>query len=47
MSLEEALEFIADDEWVEVTPTQIRLRKILLSENDRRRAQRSAAARAS
>lgn len=43
MSLEEALEFIADDEWVEVTPTQIRLRKILLKEPDRRRANRQAA----
>jgi GTP-binding protein len=43
MSLEEALEFIADDEWVEVTPSQIRLRKILLKETDRRRAARQAA----
>ncbi len=42
MSLEEALEFIADDELVEVTPTQIRLRKILLKEPDRRRANRQA-----
>jgi GTP-binding protein len=40
MSLEEALEFIAEDELVEVTPTQIRLRKVLLSEIDRRRADR-------
>ncbi|MDD5923011.1 MAG: translational GTPase TypA [Eubacteriales bacterium] len=36
-SLEEALEFIADDELVEVTPTDIRLRKKLLHELDRRR----------
>jgi GTP-binding protein len=43
LSLEEALEFIADDEWVEVTPTQIRLRKILLKETDRRRAARQNA----
>ena len=43
MSLEEALEFIADDEFVEVTPTQIRLRKMLLKETDRRRANRQAA----
>ena len=43
MSLEEALEFIADDELVEVTPTQIRLRKILLKETDRRRAARAGA----
>jgi GTP-binding protein len=44
MSLEEALEFIADDELVEVTPGQIRLRKILLKEPDRRRAARAATA---
>ena len=43
MSLEEALEFIAEDEWVEVTPSQIRLRKVLLKETDRRRANRQAA----
>ncbi len=43
LSLEEALEFIAEDEWVEVTPAQIRLRKILLKECDRRRANRQAA----
>jgi GTP-binding protein len=42
LSLEEALEFIAEDEWVEVTPSQIRLRKILLKETDRRRANRQA-----
>ena len=42
MSLEESLEFIEEDEWVEVTPTQIRLRKILLKEPDRRRAARQA-----
>jgi GTP-binding protein len=44
MSLEEALEFIEDDELVEVTPTQIRLRKIMLNEHDRKRAARKAAA---
>ncbi len=37
MSLEMALEYIEDDELVEVTPRQIRLRKILLRETDRRR----------
>ncbi len=37
-SLEEALEFIADDELVEVTPDNIRLRKRLLNEKDRLRA---------
>lgn len=36
-SLEEALEYIKEDEFVEVTPTKIRLRKILLDENDRKR----------
>jgi len=46
MSLEEALEFIADDELVEVTPTQIRLRKIILKEVDRRRADRASVQRA-
>nr|WP_210423917.1 ribosome-dependent GTPase TypA [Dickeya sp. CFBP 2040] len=42
MSLEQALEFIDDDELVEVTPNSIRLRKRHLTENDRRRANRSA-----
>jgi len=41
-SLEEALEFIADDELLEVTPAAVRLRKKLLIESDRRRAARSA-----
>ncbi|WP_058911936.1 ribosome-dependent GTPase TypA [Entomohabitans teleogrylli] len=41
MSLEQALEFIDDDELVEVTPTSIRLRKRHLTENDRRRANRT------
>jgi GTP-binding protein len=36
-SLEQALEFIDDDELVEVTPDSIRLRKKLLKESDRRR----------
>lgn len=36
-SLEEALEYIKGDEYVEVTPTAIRLRKIYLDENDRKR----------
>jgi len=38
MTLEQALEFISDDELVEVTPDSIRLRKILLKEIDRKRA---------
>ena len=37
-TLEQALEFIEDDELVEVTPVSIRLRKKLLQENERRRA---------
>lgn len=37
-SLEEALEYIQGDEYVEVTPTNIRLRKVLLTESDRKRA---------
>ncbi len=41
MTLEEALEFIADDELVEVTPKAIRLRKKILSDIDRRRSRRS------
>jgi GTP-binding protein len=36
-SLEEALEYIQGDEYVEVTPKSIRLRKIYLNENDRKR----------
>ncbi|SQI33960.1 Tyrosine phosphorylated protein A [Leminorella richardii] len=41
MTLEQALEFIDDDELVEVTPQSIRLRKRHLTENDRKRAYRS------
>lgn len=37
-SLEEALEYIQKDEYVEVTPKSIRLRKILLKETDRKRS---------
>ena len=37
-TLEEALEYIQGDEYVEVTPHSMRLRKILLDENDRKRA---------
>src|SRR5690554_1175765 len=36
-SLEEALEYIQKDEYVEVTPKHLRLRKIYLTENDRKR----------
>ncbi|WP_031434449.1 translational GTPase TypA [Methylomarinum vadi] len=42
MTLEQALEFIDDDELVEVTPESIRLRKKLLTENERKRASRAA-----
>lgn len=42
LSLEQALEFIDDDELVEVTPLAIRLRKKHRSENDRKRASRAA-----
>jgi GTP-binding protein len=40
MSLEQALEYIEEDELVEVTPTSIRLRKEMLSENERKKAGR-------
>jgi GTP-binding protein len=39
-SLEEALEYIQSDEYVEVTPSKIRLRKVFLKENERKRAQK-------
>jgi len=38
MSLEEALEYIQADEYVEVTPSSLRVRKILLKETDRKRS---------
>lgn len=40
-TLEQALEFIDDDELVEVTPKSIRLRKKVLNDNDRKRAERT------
>ncbi|MFA7096351.1 MAG: translational GTPase TypA [Gammaproteobacteria bacterium] len=43
MTLEQALEFIDDDELVEVTPSSIRLRKKLLLEHERRKAARGEA----
>ncbi len=43
LTLEQALEFISDDELVEVTPKSIRLRKKLLTENERKRAGKSNA----
>jgi GTP-binding protein len=43
LSLEQALEFIEEDELVEVTPNFTRVRKRLLKESDRKRAERAAA----
>ncbi|WP_421761904.1 translational GTPase TypA [Devosia sp.] len=44
LTLEQSLGYIADDEYVEVTPKSIRLRKIWLDPNDRKRQMRSAKA---
>lgn len=44
-TLEQAMEFIADDELVEVTPSNIRLRKKYLTENERKRQSRGTAMR--
>ena len=46
LSLERALSYIEEDELVEVTPKSIRLRKIILDPNDRKRAERAKAASA-
>jgi len=43
LTLEYAVEFIADDELVEVTPASIRIRKRFLKEHDRKRAARTEA----
>ena len=43
-SLEAALEYIEADELVEITPTKIRMRKILLKESDRKKQARAAKA---
>jgi GTP-binding protein len=42
LTLEYAVEFIADDELVEVTPLSIRIRKRFLKETDRKRSARAA-----
>ncbi len=42
MSLEDCIEFLGDDELVEVTPKSVRLRKRLLSAHDRKRVERAA-----
>jgi len=41
-SLEEAMEYIKEDEYIEITPKSMRLRKIFLDENDRKRAKNAA-----
>jgi GTP-binding protein len=46
MSLEVCLEYIQDDELVEITPKSIRLRKMVLKESDRRRETRRAKSQA-
>ena len=42
MTLEQAIAYIQDDERVEVTPKNIRIRKAMLDPNDRKRAERAA-----
>ncbi|MFT4648680.1 MAG: GTP-binding protein [Glaciecola sp.] len=44
-SLEESLEYIEDDELLEITPTSLRLRKMYLTDNERKRNKRSVAAK--
>ena len=46
MSLEQAIAYVEDDEFVEVTPTAIRLRKRYLDPNERKRFERRAEAAA-
>ena len=46
MSLEECMEYIQQDECIEVTPKSIRLRKNILNEEDRKRASKSVAVEA-
>ena len=46
MTLEQALEYIEDDELVEVTPKAVRLRKAYLKENDRKKFARQEKAAA-
>jgi len=43
LSLEQALEFIREDECLEVTPKSVRLRKLSLPQHDRHRARKGAA----
>jgi GTP-binding protein len=44
MTLEQALQFIEDDELVEITPTALRVRKKRLKEHERKREARAAGA---
>jgi GTP-binding protein len=46
MSLEECMEYIQQDECIEVTPKSVRLRKVILNEDDRKRVQKSMASEA-
>ena len=46
MTLEECMEYIQQDECIEVTPNSIRMRKTILDEEERKKAQRSAQMRA-
>ena len=46
MTLEKAIAYIQDDELVEVTPKSVRLRKLILDPNDRRKAERMREAEA-
>jgi len=41
LTMESAVEFIADDELVEITPQSVRIRKRFLTENERKRAGRA------
>jgi GTP-binding protein len=43
-SLEESMEYIANDEYVEITPNHLRIRKIVLDENERKRVQKQVLA---
>ncbi|MBQ7984548.1 MAG: translational GTPase TypA, partial [Bacteroidales bacterium] len=43
-SLEEAMEYIKDDEYLEITPNHLRIRKIILDETQRKRAAQAKAA---
>lgn len=45
ITLEAALEYIEDDEYVEITPQSVRLRKKMLNESDRKRADRAERSR--